>query len=109
MGICCSFWGALADVVRPFAGNRTSIEEDNMNGPEDETTVVEPEQGNGMCCEGLRRCLCLLTVYRSALSYHFTAAAWCGLEQSRAANFHLGAKEHARKNYEVNLQFLRDC
>jgi hypothetical protein len=32
------------------AGNRSSVDESSngTNGPEDETTVVEPEQGNGM-------------------------------------------------------------
>lgn len=29
------------------AGNRSSVDESRSDGPEDETTVVEPEQGNG--------------------------------------------------------------
>ncbi len=28
-------------------GNRSSVDEGKSDGPEDETTVVEPEQGNG--------------------------------------------------------------
>lgn len=32
-------WGA--------SGNRSSVDEGKVDGPEDETTVVEPEQGNG--------------------------------------------------------------
>jgi hypothetical protein len=28
-------------------GNQSSIDEAKSDGPEDETTVVEPEQGNG--------------------------------------------------------------
>jgi hypothetical protein len=28
-------------------GNRSSVDESRSDGPEDETTVVEPEQGNG--------------------------------------------------------------
>jgi oxysterol-binding protein-related protein 8 len=29
------------------AGNRSSVDESRSDGPEDETTVVEPDQGNG--------------------------------------------------------------
>jgi hypothetical protein len=32
---------------REDAGNRSSIDESKSDGPEDETTVVEPDQGNG--------------------------------------------------------------
>ncbi len=28
-------------------GNRSSIDESKSDGPEDDTTVVEPDQGNG--------------------------------------------------------------
>jgi hypothetical protein len=28
-------------------GNRSSIDDSKSDGPEDETTVVEPDQGNG--------------------------------------------------------------
>ena len=31
-------------------GNRSSIDEGKMEGPEDETTIVEPDQGNGEFC-----------------------------------------------------------
>jgi hypothetical protein len=36
------------------AGNRSSVDESSNggNGPEEETTVVEPEQGNGMTLAG---------------------------------------------------------
>ena len=34
-----------ADGVR--IGNRSSYDDSKSDGPEDETTVVEPEQGNG--------------------------------------------------------------
>ena len=29
------------------SGNRSSVDEARSDGPEDETTVVEPDQGNG--------------------------------------------------------------
>ena len=28
-------------------GNRSSVDDSRSDGPEDETTVVEPDQGNG--------------------------------------------------------------
>ena len=31
-------------------GNRSSVDEARSDGPEDETTVVEPDQGNGKKC-----------------------------------------------------------
>lgn len=31
-------------------GNRSSVDEGSVGGTEDETTVVEPEQGNGESC-----------------------------------------------------------
>jgi hypothetical protein len=34
-------------IRRWTTGNRSSVDENNMAGPEDETTVVDTEQGNG--------------------------------------------------------------
>ncbi len=33
--------------VSARVGNRSSVDESKSDGPEDETTVVEPDQGNG--------------------------------------------------------------
>jgi hypothetical protein len=34
-------------MVREKAGNQSSVDESRSDGAEDETTVVEPDQGNG--------------------------------------------------------------
>ena len=36
-----------------FAGNRSSVDDTKSDGPEEETTVVEPEQGNGETVPGM--------------------------------------------------------
>jgi hypothetical protein len=36
-------------------GNRSSVDESKISDPEDETTVVEPDQGNGRTFENLPR------------------------------------------------------
>ncbi len=45
-----AFFGSRAELTcEDDAGNRSSVDESsNGNGPEDETTVVEPDQGNGI-------------------------------------------------------------
>ena len=45
-----TYFGILELIWEDDTGNQSSVEESSnvANGPEDETTVVEPEQGNGM-------------------------------------------------------------
>lgn len=58
-------------------GNRSSVDEGSMTGPEDESTVVEPDQGNG---EWERR-----RAYQLDGTRWLTSATWqCSLTSSRS-------------------------
>jgi hypothetical protein len=49
----CVFVGCFWEDMlkrRWTVGNRSSVDEGSVGGTEDETTVVEPEQGNGESC-----------------------------------------------------------
>lgn len=84
------------------AGNRSSVDDSKSDGPEDETTVVEPDQGNGAsryCCVEDRDEVA--DIVDSALSYHLPAAARCRFESSGIADFHSGASKHAGENHKV--------
>lgn len=45
--VTCCFLREIMLRRRWTVGNRSSVDEGSVGGTEDETTVVEPEQGNG--------------------------------------------------------------
>jgi hypothetical protein len=67
-------FNAHADGVR--VGNRSSYD-DKSDGPEDETTVVEPEQGNGEDILLLNREERADFQMSSLVTYYQPAATWC--------------------------------
>jgi hypothetical protein len=73
-------------------GNRSSYDDSKSDGPEDETTVVEPDQGNGEDIFLLMNTEGGADVGMSSLvTYYQPAAAWCRSEPCCAANIHSGA------------------
>lgn len=91
-GLWDMFAEVIADVSWLYVGNRSSVDETRSDGPEDETTVVEPDQGNGEIsshAEGDRGDV--LTRRASSLTHHLAAATWCGFESSGVAHLHSGA------------------
>jgi hypothetical protein len=74
-----------------YIGNRSSVDEARSDGPEDETTVVEPDQGNGEIYIRWRREGTMLMVWDSPLTHHLAVATGCGFEQGGIANVHFGA------------------
>jgi len=41
------YWRKSPLIENEKIGNRSSVDDSRSDGPEDETTVVEPDQGNG--------------------------------------------------------------
>ena len=83
------------------AGNRSSVDDSSngTNGPEDETTVVEPEQGNGMPDNTSNKFALKLMIYYSPLTHHIAAAARCGPEPGCTPNIYIGAAEYAGEDH----------
>jgi hypothetical protein len=84
------------------AGNRSSVDESRSDGPEDETTVVEPDQGNGVSRphdNGRREML--TGGWNSTFTYYLAAEARCGFESCCAADFYSRAEEYAGEDYKV--------
>jgi hypothetical protein len=97
-------FGALELIVEDEAGNRSFIDEgSNGNGPEDETTVVEPEQGNGMPDNTSNKFALKLMIYYSPLTHHIAATTRCGPEPSCASNVYFGATQYAGEDHEVRF------
>ncbi|KFY31004.1 hypothetical protein V494_08016 [Pseudogymnoascus sp. VKM F-4513 (FW-928)] len=89
------------------ASNRSSVDEGSVGGTEDETTVVEPEQGNGefdapvlfLGEEGEKG---LTEGWCSSLAYYFAVEARSGFESGGAADVYFGTEEHAGEDYELH-------
>jgi hypothetical protein len=94
-------FGVLELMWEDDVGNRSSVEESSngANGPEDETTVVEPEQGNGMPSNAPEKTTQKLMIYCSPLTHHIAAAARRRPEPGRTPNIYIGAAEYAGKNH----------
>lgn len=73
------------------------------NSGEDDTTVVEPEQGNGMLPHTWSLLRIELRIDCSLVTYHLATAARCRFESGRAADVHFGTAEYARANHEVRF------
>jgi hypothetical protein len=72
-------------------GNRSSVDEARSDGPEEETTVVEPEQGNGEIQSSWEKGGGIADGWHSALTYHLAVEAWCRSESGRTTDVHFGA------------------
>jgi hypothetical protein len=93
----------------PFLGNRSSVDEGMAQGAEDETTVVEPEQGNGMLSlqdDIFEEGSLLMGYWNSSLAYYFAVATRCRLESCGASDVYSGAEEYVGEDYEVRQGIL---
>lgn len=74
------------------AGARSSVDESRSDGAEDETTVVEPDQGNGEAfCPSIHtntRGELLMGSGNSAVAYHLAVETGRGSESGGAADFY---------------------
>jgi hypothetical protein len=85
-------------------GNRSSVDESKVSDPEDETTVVEPDQGNGRKFQHptpKRGVKANILVEHSPLAHHLTASAWSRSQPRRPTYLHSRTSEYARKNHQV--------
>lgn len=76
----------IADILGQ-AGNRSSVDDSRSDGPEDETTVVEPEQGNGEWIIQERGSWREL-ITDSIVTYYLPVATWRRFKSGCATNLH---------------------
>ncbi|KAK5630079.1 hypothetical protein RRF57_005794 [Xylaria bambusicola] len=79
---------------------------------EDDTTVMEPDQGNGSSFQSSRHktpieTLRALTTWPSPHPHHLTAPARRRSESRRASHLHSRAAEHVGTNYQARLDATR--
>ncbi|TVY85207.1 hypothetical protein LSUE1_G000768 [Lachnellula suecica] len=73
------------------ASARSSMDDSKSDGPEDETTVVEPDQGNGEASSTSLFAHDIADQRHSSLAHHLAAAARRGSQPRRAADVYIGA------------------
>lgn len=114
--------------AQPEGSGQSSADEGRGPGENDQDTqVMEPDQGNGMFfpeCDTrpfltsghLHSKFVLLNaladsscLYHSPLSHHLSVAAWCRSQSRRPANIHSGTQEHAREDNKVRGLIREIC
>lgn len=95
----------------PPEGNRSSTDEGRYD-TDDDTQVMEPDQGNGklpssasgssimsgfLCSQLLQQC--------SSVAHHSATAPWSRPQSRRFTDLYLGATEYVGKNYQVGALY----